>query len=1411
MSLLSSVTGILFTPTVQVAEPRTFEELVAAEDLTFNDLSPQEKQILMARKGELTIEELRALKLEEAECAELEEAHRIRLQKSAIWDGRRIAVTIAKGTGVLVVGAFAAGAASVSVPVAAGLAVCSGVGYLFYLRTHSGELETRSKQLTDFVITHAQPQRIIREQLELRESERAEALDRRLREAEDALKLEKQRKAELADQLLPGKADLASGQEHFKQMQHRIEKLRAAEKQQKELAGELKTLTEQHRKVDREMVEVLDEVEQLSEALRNRQGSDKGRDRQQLKQQDLRLQETLQLFQEKVEALEDEARILTETIKEKDIEFERLNRQKNHQTTDIQALILQKKAVERDTIKPLQRRLRAAERMLMEAGADQQAIQNQLFQTQQTVRSLETEVKTVSDEAVTQKLDLERATEKALFLESQLSSAIQHKDKTYKDYLIVIDELNAVRMQLESSQMLQHELENQLEKDKAAQRIQERQLRSDLEQLQKEKAGLINNSAKVASENQFYREQIDLLTREEQMVRARWVEAHKSTQRLKDVEKELQAQGELLQETRVQLQHEACSRKVLTAELNGFKQREAAAAKEKGLLEVQIQHLREQEKTDRDALVLTERQLEEKKNELKLLQESYTGLKENISQGELSNQQLRAELDRVRLEVLVRDREIREVRDLLQKTESVLESSEQKAFDLNAEYESLRSQAIEGTVVSAMDHVDQLTSDSLNSKNHSRKVEEQKHNLELQFQALSSMNKQLLEEVTQFNNKRGQKKRRVWQQQIRQAKSEAEQSQLLARKLQQDLISKNDSVHEMSERLKQVEEAFAQVSEQLNATKQEASAVSVQLQSTKIESEERRLKLKELEDSGAKLQFRLDSLTNELELLRSKPEGIDKEAHQRVVDELEKAQGNVKKLQGELSASDNLVSESLADVQTLPELKGKLRDIEEQLSLLGGYLQTPHESFQSNADEFTRTLSRLKSECQEIVVLTGQEMTALKRQVEQLHDMNYLLKVQEIEGQTKTLETQVKLVEALRTLNGLQKGSDPEQADKFAEELVAAEASLQASRQEAKELSRTLMTVKNHPVIQAEADPEALALERVRDDLLLEQKKSADYLSQINTLKMQFVRQHSEMPLSEIPDEDYPRVILEVVKKYIAVDEHETRLGAGLEAMLTEPLDYIHRIDDYDDDARDWEIELAGEEALESWQQALNEEQLRSRAYFKELMALRTYLIAELEYRGLTTKALEWGMGELQDIIVDQLRRDGRLKDSSQTISPTAITMLSSLQSTANDPGSLQLDDPVGLIWDYSDFLDHYSGGFNDLTSCASDDEDNPPSEYDSTQSEVDSLEDSVENETLWQQLPEDLDYQEEFYLYQQVSSAVDELEKIDRELEELDWSESSDEETGPESPRVRLEQRKQKLIDWLRQEDAVNIMQKFR
>lgn len=118
-------------------------------------------------------------------------------------------------------------------PVAAGLAVCSGVGYLFYLRTHSGELETRSKQLTDFVITHAQPQRIIREQLELRESERAEALDRRLHEAEEALKLERKRKADLASQLFPEKPDLASGQEHFEELQNRIEQLRAAEQQQK--------------------------------------------------------------------------------------------------------------------------------------------------------------------------------------------------------------------------------------------------------------------------------------------------------------------------------------------------------------------------------------------------------------------------------------------------------------------------------------------------------------------------------------------------------------------------------------------------------------------------------------------------------------------------------------------------------------------------------------------------------------------------------------------------------------------------------------------------------------------------------------------------------------------------------------------------------------------------------------------------------------------------------------------------------------------------------------------------------------------------------------------------------------------------------------------------------------------------
>lgn len=426
-------------------------------------------------------------------------------------------------------------------------------------------------------------------------------------------------------------------------------------------------MTEQHRNVDLEIAGVLEEVERLSQELRHRQDSDKGRDRQQLKQQDLRLHERLQLFQKQVAGLENEAQILTETIKEKDIELEKLDRQKNHQATDIQALILQKKAVERDTIKPLQRRLRAAEKMLMEAGADQQTIQNQLFQTQQTVRSLEAEVKTASDAAVTQKLDLERATERVLLLESQLSSAIQHKDKTYQDYLIVIDELNAVRMQLERSQGLQQELEGQLEKDKVAQRIQERQLRSDLEQLQKEKAGLINRSAKVASENQLYREQIDLLTREEQMVRARWVEAHKSTQRLKHVEKELKAQGELLQETRVHLQHEASSRKVLTAELNGFKQREAAVAKEKRFAGGADPASQGTGKIDRDALVSTAHQLEEKKNELELLQESYTRLQENISQGELSNQQLRAELDRVRLEVLVRNREIREVRDLYRK------------------------------------------------------------------------------------------------------------------------------------------------------------------------------------------------------------------------------------------------------------------------------------------------------------------------------------------------------------------------------------------------------------------------------------------------------------------------------------------------------------------------------------------------------------------------------------------------------------------------------------------------------------------------------------------------------------------------------------------------------------------------
>ncbi|KEQ17254.1 hypothetical protein [Endozoicomonas numazuensis] len=1281
MSLLSSVTGILFTPTVQEAEPRTFEELVETVGLTFDDLTPREKQILMARKGELGLDELRALKLEESECVELEEGHRTRLKKSSIWDGRRIAVTIAKGTGVLVAGGFAAGAATVSMPVAAGVAVCTGVGYLFYLRVNSIELEKRSSQLSDFVVTHEQPQRIIREQLELRESERAEDLDRRLHESEEALELERQRQEELADQLFPQGLDLAIGQEHFEELQARIEVLKQSERQQKELGTALRELTEQHRSVNLEVVREREEVVRLSEELKKSQMQDfdKGSELQQFKEQDLRLQESLQLSQKRIEELQSAADELVAKIEEKDIEIERVGRQKNLQATEIQALILQNKAVQRDTVKPLETKLKVAEQMFQEAQSTQQDIQQQLFQAQKIIRDMKAEVKIASGEADVSKLNLEKALEREELLESQLSLAVQTKDKSHREYLVVVEELNAVRMQLERTQMLQDELEEQLEKDKATQSAQVRELKSSLGQLRKEKGQLVGSSKQLAAENKFYREQVNLLDQEEKLVRARWVEALKSSQRLKEVEDELKTQGDQLGETRRYLQKEASSRAVLEAEMKGLKLQEAKVAKEKGQLEVQIQTIREQEKADQDAIVLRERRLSAKETELKLLQESQNRLDEKVRSGELSNHQLREELDRVKQEILERNKEIQEVRNLLQETQSALDKAQQKVLDLNEEHEAIRRQTMEGTVASAMTHMDQLTAELVGTKEHLRKVEDQKHKLNLQFEKLKSMNEALSEEVAQSDKQLGWKKSN-WQKEIRLAKSEAEQSQLLAKKLQEELISRSSSVGEMTERLKQVEEEFGVVSEELNVQKQEANEVSVKLASTRIESEERWLRLEEVEESRAKLQSSLESLTGELVAIRSKPEGIDNEVHQRVVDQLKKAQGEVESLEEQLNDSEFILEGLQADVQELPELKEKLAEIEKQLIFLEERLEQEagerkkfetlsrkedarnselerefksqlakaEETFQNEIGEITLALSQLKSEWHQMAVLTGQEITVLKRQVVQLHDMNYLLKAGEVESQTKVLETQVKLVEALRALNELQKSSGPESAEKFAEELVAAETRLQALKQETEEFQRTLKSLENHPVIQVETDPVAMELDQLREELLLEQQKSEDYAGQIKELKVYCARQNSEINPSGLSDDEYAQNILDVVKKYITLDENETRPGSGLETLMTDPLDYISRLDDDVDDDRNWEVELAGIQAPESWHLALQEERRRSRAYFKEVMALRTYLIAELQLRGVSLKEMKDYKADLEARVDEYLLSPVELIEKSQ-------------------------------------------------------------------------------------------------------------------------------------------------------------------
>jgi chromosome segregation ATPase len=535
----------------------------------------------------------------------------------------------------------------------------------------------------------------------------------------------------------------------------------------------------------------------------------------------------------------------------------------------------------------------------------------------------------------------------------------------------------------------------------------------------------------------------------------------------------------------------------------------------------------------------------------------------------------------------------------------------------------------------------------------------------------------------------------------------------------------------------------------------------------------------------------LETLHQELVSLKEK--AVDGAALDSALAKVKETADQIASLEEQLAESEGLIEQLQADTMELEDIKEELERLEGLLTRereqkrdfqkraregdalekeledarqeitqkeqgFAGQLSRAEEDFQAEILEITETLAGLKEGWVESVQWAEEQIEVLSTEIVQLQELNYLLKTKEASSQTSALEVQVRLVEALKTLNELQR--DQAEADnpgKFADELLEAEARLKTFQYECDALRRALVDIENKNTVGLEPEESMMDIESLRRALSLEQSKSEEYGRQIESLKVEFARKRSEFDPSELADEAYRERIIGVVRKYIVLDEEETRPGSGLETLLTDPSNYIYRFEDGPDETiRDWEKELEGVEAPQAWREALEEERSRSRHFFQELMALRTYLIAELEFRGERTKgSMEFDKeleAKIDKRVLPQYMEDNT--DHEWTITPSSAPLLSSQDLSSlesSSQGSLQSSGLPSVEWDNADM---------ELSPLAS----KPP---------VSSIPDLVENVMLKQQRKGVGSVLSNFA---ELIRALDELEQIDSNLEELLPDEGSNE-----------------------------------
>lgn len=638
---------------------RSIAELKTLPELDYRNLSPAEQESVIQHLDDFSPAQLTQLQLPLDEVQRVGKALQDQLDQNAIWTSQQKNRSVKKGVvGFVAFCAFASVIPLSWATAALATAVCLGFGYTFYADHNSAENERRAKELKEFEIRVEEPQlQISRKLLEKKEAARAE-LDRSVKELREQLGSLENRKNQLVRALGLELPALQDGEEQLRAVLDRIEFLKAEQRDKGHLTEERDEL-----------------IEQLEAAKRQKE----------------KLTMDQAVLEEQVRDLQQTARRMTRRINAGD----RLLA-KNHETTRQLAVEIQQARINADLA------TRAVESRL-------ELLNKEKADLDREFQALKVELKT-QEEQLQRKLKLKATSEE---LWKQL--AFQHENQSNRlktDMAVMLEELETLRMvEVEFKQRKKELLGVQSELDTAAHN--QTVLAAELTQLK------VEHETAVHKKNEFERQisgQKKSLKKQKRVLEQKEEKLRQKEQTLAQLQTEHEALNKdfmrsrealLRTETRLtseQESHAKTQQRLIgqNSDYDNVRQNWEKEIVVRNSLKQEVSELRLSVQKRETALNTLRHELEGKNQEIVTLKQANQHLEAVRKKQAITEDELRAEIDKVKKQLLAPQAEIQALRKTLSEMGNQLKAFQQEFRHEQERIKALvRSQAIDEKAVIA--------------------------------------------------------------------------------------------------------------------------------------------------------------------------------------------------------------------------------------------------------------------------------------------------------------------------------------------------------------------------------------------------------------------------------------------------------------------------------------------------------------------------------------------------------------------------------------------------------------------------------------------------------------------------------------------------------------------------------------